>query len=647
MMQAIAASAERTALWRRLWDWHPSKHNLWVRLAVAIVLTLLAGWLRVALAPAESGGRFITLSLAAAISALYGGFAAGMLSTAIGMVLVNFLLVEPIGSFVFADPVEAFWLNLWHFLTQLVVVGAIWWMQRQNQRLLRLHGDLESSRQRFRDTFEHAAAGITQVAPDGTLVLVNKTFCQMVGYPEDELRRMRFQDLTHPDDIVPDERLLGQVLRGERDRYSIEKRYVRKDGQILWAHLTVAPVRLAPDVTAYLVSVVQDISAIKAAEAALRTNDRLIQQAQALAGFASWEADLKTNRVRIQEGSRVQLGLSTNEIAGQEVMDSIHPRDRDRMRAEWVDALKGVRPFNTSYTAQIDGMDRWFSIRAEFERDDQGRATKALGVTQDITERKTAERQIRKLNASLEQRIRERTRELKAAYDELESYSYAVAHDLRSPLRLINGFAQALEEDSQHLDEPSRRHLERIKQASRKMGLLIDGLLKLAQVGRGELHRQPVNLSQMAVRSLEELSAESPQRQVDWSIEPDLVVTADPGLMEALLQNLLHNAWKYTEATPEARIRMYAVEDGASTRFCIADNGSGFDMTRADKLFQPFQRLHQPHEFSGLGIGLATAHRIVLRHGGTLHAKGVPGQGATFCFSIPPVDAPESHPSGQ
>ncbi len=646
MNQPPSVSTPRSAVWRRAWDWHPTQHKLWLRLAVAVVLTILAAWLRVALAPAESGGRFITLSLAAALSALYGGPAAGALSTVLGMLLVNFYLVQPYGSLAFNNLREAFWLNIWHLLTQVVVVGAIWWMQEQNQRLRQVHAELEASRKRFSDTFEFAAAGITQVDLQGRLMLVNQTFCQMVGYSQSELLQMRFQDFTHPDDIHPDEALLQQTLRGERDRYSIEKRYVRKDGSLIWAHLTVAVVRRSPELPECFVSVVQDISAIKAAESALRTSERLMRQAQNLAGLASWEGDVRADRFRTQDESYRQLGLPWAEFSGKDLIDLTHPSDQERIRKDWAEAVKGLRPYNSTYRARINGKDRWFSVRAEFERDAEGRALRAFGVTQDVTERKLAERQIQRLNASLEQKIRERTRELRDAYDELESYSYAVAHDLRSPLRLINGFAQALQEDNLSLDAGSRRHLDRIMQASRKMGMLIDGLLQLAQVGRGELHRQPVNLSQIAVRLLDELEAASTERKVDWSVEPDLVVTADPALMEALLQNLLHNAWKYTEHTAEARIRMYVTTVDREPRYCVADNGSGFDMARADKLFQPFQRLHQPHEFSGLGIGLATAHRIVQRHGGSMHAKGAPGQGATFCFSVPQPDAPDSNPSG-
>jgi light-regulated signal transduction histidine kinase (bacteriophytochrome) len=209
-----------------------------------------------------------------------------------------------------------------------------------------------------------------------------------------------------------------------------------------------------------------------------------------------------------------------------------------------------------------------------------------------------------------------------------------VAHDLRSPLRIINGFAQALQEDNPALDAASQGHLGRIMGASKKMGELIDGLLKLSQYARGEVQRQSVNLSAIATRIFEELSVAEPQRAVEWEIEPDLLVQADPALIEALMQNLLNNAWKYTAGVPQARIRVFSREADGVREYCVGDNGAGFDMARAGKLFQPVQRLHQPHEFTGLGIGLATARRIVQRHGGVLRAQSAPGKGAEFSFTL-------------
>ncbi|MCU0925159.1 MAG: PAS domain S-box protein [Hydrogenophaga sp.] len=621
-------------LWQALLEWEPDTQSAWRRFGVAIVLTLLAAWLRMALAPAESGGRFITLSLAVALAALYGGFAAGMLSTLLGMVVISFFMIKPYGSLAFDDPGEAFWLNLWHFLTQLVVVSAIWMMQRRNRHLVAASELAQASQQQFLATFEHAAAGISHVALNGRLMRVNQTFCRMVGYSEAELLQLDFQRITHPDDVEPDVTLVEQTLAGQRSSYALEKRYLHKDGHTVWAQLTVALVRQADGSPDYFISVVQDISSVKATENALRTSQRLMQQAQTLAGFASWEADLALQRIRALSGSHLRLGLPSAEFSGEELLGLTHPDDQQRLWSEWVAALQGLAEYNSAYRARINGEDRWFSVRAEFERDASGRALRAFGVTQDITQQTLAEREIMRLNASLEQRIQERTRELKEAYDELESYSYAVAHDLRSPLRIINGFAQALEEDNPTLGDASRLHVERIKSASRKMGLLIDGLLQLSQYARGEVQRYPVNLSAVATRLLEELAADEPDRQVDWSVEADLQVLADPPLVDALLQNLLHNAWKYTTGTPQAQIRFFAREVDGQQQFCVSDNGAGFDMARSDKLFQPFQRLHQPHEFGGLGIGLATARRIVLRHGGALGAQSAPGQGATFRFTL-------------
>ncbi|MDQ7743188.1 PAS domain S-box protein [Hydrogenophaga pseudoflava] len=613
-------------------DW--TERPAWRRYGVAVLLTLLAVWARMALAPADSGGRFITPALAVAFSALYGGLGPGLLSTALGMVLVNFFMVRPYGSFAFENPTEAFWLNTWHLITQLVVVGAIAMMQSRNRQLQEAGRQIRDGQQRLLDTFEQAASGISHVDPGGRLLRANQTFCRMVGYSPEELAQLSFQDITVPEDIGPDMRLLEEALAGKRSSYSLEKRYRHKDGHTVWVQLTVALVRTPEGAPDYFISVVQDLSPQKAAEEALRTSQNLMNQAQKLANIGAWQADLSTGRIGSITRSESFLSFPSNEYGIHDMLAMIHPDDRLSVQTLWPRAIKGEASYEIEYRVVLDGREYWHSVKAEFERDGQGRAVRALGVTQDITERKRIELEFQHLNATLEQRIRDRTRALRDAYDELESYSYAVAHDLRSPLRIINGFAQALRENNPALDAPSQDHLGRIMGASKKMGELIDGLLKLSQYARGEVLRQSVNLSAIATRIVEELSVAEPQRVVAWEIEPDLLVEADPALIEALMQNLLNNAWKYTAGVAQARIRVFSRQLDGVREYCVSDNGAGFDMARAGKLFQPFQRLHQPHEFAGLGIGLATARRIVQRHGGVLRAQSTPGEGAEFSFTL-------------
>jgi len=619
-----------------LGSWDPRQHPWWVRVAVAVLVTALATWMRVLLAPAESGGRFITLTLAAALCALYGGFRIGMLSTLLGMVAVNFLLVKPYFSFAISDLNEAFWLNFWHLLTQLVVVGAIALMQRRTRELRASIDQGRRSHQQMLDTFENSGTGMAHTHLDGRWIRINRSYCELLGYTRDEVVMRHWREFTHPDDVTRDLAVLDDMVNGRLSHHTMEKRYLHKQGHTVWVLLSVSMIRHADGSPDYMIVVAQDISSRKNTEEALRTSERLLSQAQELALMASWRYDAVRREFTTLGNANVILGVRRAVFTDLDMLAMTHPDDRLRMQQAWAAAFREGSPYDIEYQVSLNGKWHWVSVRAEFERDASGRVTQGLGTVVDISAHKRAEQQIQQLNASLEERIRERTQALKAAYDELETYSYAVAHDLRSPLRIINGFAQALEEDNPALSIESRRHLERIREASKKMGELIDGLLKLSQMARGELQRSPVDLSAIATRQLRELAAGSPERMVDWSVQPGMTAMADEPLIEALLQNLLHNAWKYSARTPDARIQVRMQDHGGQREFVVADNGAGFDMARAGQLFQPFHRLHMPHEFAGLGIGLATARRIVLRHGGELRAESAPGAGARFYFSLQP-----------
>jgi light-regulated signal transduction histidine kinase (bacteriophytochrome) len=242
---------------------------------------------------------------------------------------------------------------------------------------------------------------------------------------------------------------------------------------------------------------------------------------------------------------------------------------------------------------------------------------------------------LRASEARLEARVAQRTRELTAANQELESFSYSVSHDLRAPLRAVDGFSQALQEDEgERISEEGQEHLRRLRAAATRMGQLIDDLLQLSRVARAELRREPVDLSAMGRQVADELRRVEPGREVTFDIAPDLKAQGDSRLLRAALENLLSNAWKFTSKRSDARIEFFTEVRDGKTHYCVRDNGAGFDMAYAGKLFTPFQRLHRPAEFPGTGIGLATVQRIVRRHGGEITAEGVPGSGATFRFTL-------------
>jgi PAS domain S-box-containing protein len=379
--------------------------------------------------------------------------------------------------------------------------------------------------------------------------------------------------------------------------------------------------------------ILRDITERKRAEDALRRQAALIDltpdvfTVRLLDGtFTYW------NR-----GAEALYGWSKEEAIGQQSHALFQTKFPQRLE-EIDEQLKrtgswtGELIHRTKDGREITVYSKWL---AQF--DAQGNVTDVLESNADITARKKAEQQIQELNQQLEDRVRRRTAELETANKELETFSYSVSHDLRGPLRTMDGFSQALLEDhSGALDEKGKHYVDRIRKAAQKMGQLIDDLLQLSRIGRSDMQIKVVNLSELALAVIDELRVNDPDRKVDVTIEPGLEVRGDPGLLQVALYNLLSNAWKFTSRREGARIEFGRVKDRPRTAFFVRDNGAGFDMQYADHLFSPFHRLHADEEFKGTGIGLATVQRIIRRHRGSIWAEASQEKGATFYFELGP-----------
>lgn len=318
------------------------------------------------------------------------------------------------------------------------------------------------------------------------------------------------------------------------------------------------------------------------------------------------------------------LGYSREELLSRPFVEFVRPEDREMTRDVKEDAdVRDQLGFVNCYRHK-DGQDVWLRWSSS-PRPDSGLV---YSSAVDVTAEHQADQEIQRLNSDLRLKVEE----LDRLNRELESFAYSVSHDLRTPLRALDGFAQALlRTRHEQLDDQGQLFLTRIKLAAQKMGVLIDDLLLLSRVTRAEIKRVPIDLTALAQELLKELHHEQPERQVNWEIEPGLSMVGDPNLVRIMLANLLGNAWKYTARTPAAAVSFQRVDDS----FCIRDNGAGFNMEYQDKLFQPFQRLHRPGEFEGTGVGLATVERVVRRHGGKIWAESELDKGAAFYFEMP------------
>jgi PAS domain S-box-containing protein len=497
-------------------------------------------------------------------------------------------------------------------------------LEMQNEELRNAQIQLEESRKKYSDLYDFAPVGYFTFDKNGLIIEVNLTGAGQLGAERNLLIRKPFSRFIHKDD--QDVFFLHRSKVFEtKTLQSCEIRLKKNKGAEFYSQLESIVIEDSDSKTASCRTTVSDISYRKLAEESLRISSERYRSFIEVTGELGWTTNAEGEVVEDQPSWTNYTGQTYEEIKGWGWSKALHPDDLEHTAQRWKKAVKEQSKYEVEYRIRRhDGVYRHFMARGTPVFKEDGSIMEWVGTCIDITERRQAATEREELLKELERSNRA-----------LELYSYTISHDLRAPLRSIEGFAQAILEDyTDKLDETGKDYLNRVTSASRRMSQLIDALLTMARLARAEIKEDTVDLSSIAQVIAYELKKRQPERKVEFIIAEKVKVKGDPNLLRMALENFLDNAWKFTGKHPSARIEFGVTKvDGKDVCF-VRDDGAGFDMNFVDKLFSPFRRIHGEAEFPGIGIGLATVHKIINKHGGKIWAESQVEKGATFYFTL-------------
>jgi PAS domain S-box-containing protein len=515
------------------------------------------------------------------------------------------------------------------FLSLAVLYSGLFFMNASAGESKRAELAFQESEQLFAKAFRLSPDYMSIVrTADHTVVRINEALCRIWGTTLDEAIGQPTQNYCNW--LNEEEELAFLHALHQTGEYLNCQTLMRmRDGRLVWFLISSRLVMFNEQ--SCMLSVMRDISETRRKEASLREQVALLD----LAPIAIISRDMENRITFWSRGAEALYGISREDAMGKVTHSYLHTKFSASL-AEIEREIHGLGTWegelihSTNTGKRITVASRWALLR-----DGQGLPVGYLEINSDISERKLAEEQVQQLNASLEQRVNERTIQLEAVNKELEAFSYSVSHDLRAPLRAVDGFSQAVLEDyGPQMPEDGRRMLHTLRQSAQRMGALIDDLLRFSQLGRKPLQTEVVDTSRLVRGVIEDLSADHEHRHVAINVGDLPECQSDPALLHQVWVNLVSNALKYTSKREQAVVEIGCVRKNGSNVYFIRDNGTGFDMRYADKLFGVFQRLHRIEEYEGTGVGLAIVHQVVKRHGGRVWAEAAVDRGATFYFTL-------------